>query len=83
MSMLRSFMSLRSSERRPLLSTVSISAAALQYVVLHESDVVTETRAEAIEPLVLWLTRDALVGDDETLHVQANRRFERTRNMNL
>lgn len=81
MSMLRSFMSLRSSESRLLLSTVSMSAVVLLYVDFQKSDVVTGTKPETIKPLSVRLTRDALGGNAEALHVEANRRCERTKNI--
>lgn len=81
MSMLRSFMSLRSSERRLLLSTVSISAVALLYVVFQDSDVAKGTKPKAIKPPSLCLTWDNLGEFDEALHVEANRRCETIENI--
>lgn len=82
MSMLRSFMSLRSSESRLLLSTVSMSAVALLCVDFQKSDVVTGTMPEAIKPLSeVCLTRDTLGANDEALHVEANRRCGRMKNI--
>lgn len=83
MSMLRSFMSLRNSERRLLLSTVSMSAVALLYVVFQKSDALTGTKPEAIKPPNLCLTWDNLGEFDEALHVEANRRCERIENIKV
>lgn len=82
MSMLRSFMSLRNSESRLLLSTVSMSAVALLYVFFQNTDAVTGTKPEAIKPPSLCLTLDNLGEFDEALHVEANRRCERIENIN-